>query len=115
MGSGYRDGNVAPILHDLTGDRAPDAAAVIHCSAGGVSWPDTVVFYGPKTSLLGWVDMSNPHPAEHAGVRKMSVEGRDVRVNWGTTEGCCLDPQEWTARIHWNGSKVRIVGARRLG
>ena len=115
MGLNAEGGQIAPVFHDFTGDGARDAAAVVHCSAGGVSWPDTVLFYGAKTTLLGWVDMSDPHLAEHADVTRMTVEGAGVRVNWRTTEGCCSDQQDWTARLELTGRRVRFVDAHRVG
>lgn len=73
-----------------------------------------MVLCGPKTTLLGWVDMSDAHVAEHANVTRLAVEGRDLRVTWNTTDGCCFDPQNWTARLHWNGNRLRILDARRI-
>jgi hypothetical protein len=108
-------GATAPVLADLTGDGIRDAAAVIGCSAGGVSWPDSVVFYGPGTKLLGVADLSAVHPAEHANVTTLALSGGDVRVAWSTTEGCCFQATSWTARLHWNGTRFVIADAKQVG
>lgn len=111
-GPGSFEKSLPPVLADLTGDGVGDAAAVMHCSAGGVSWPDTVLFYGPGTKLLGAFDMSDPYPAEHANVLTIAAEGRGVRVTWRTTEGCCFSPTEWTALLRWDGAKIVAFDAR---
>lgn len=103
---------VAPVLADLTGDGEGDAAAVASCSAGGVSWPDTVLFYGPGTRLLGAADIHSVHPVEHADVQTMSLEGKDIRITWATYEGCCFNRISWTARLHWDGKEVKILDAK---
>jgi len=33
------------------------AAAIISCYAGGVSWPDNIVLYGPGPTVLGTIDL----------------------------------------------------------
>jgi hypothetical protein len=116
-GSGVVDSpGLPPVLGDLTGGGSVgDAAAVVHCSAGGVSWPDTVLLYGPGPKLLGTANVDAIHPAEHANVESMSTEGRDVRVTWRTTDGCCFNKSAWTARLHWDGKTVQIIDARQTG
>ena len=106
---------IPPVFADLTGDGTQDAAAVVYCSAGGVSWPDTVVLYAPGPRLLGAADFYTVHVAEHASVASMAAENGDVRVTWSTYEGCCLDMREWTARLHWDGSAFAIQDARQTG
>jgi hypothetical protein len=111
-----------PIMSVASGGPATQATetiARVFTTSDGLApeylrWPDTVVLCGPKTTLLGWVDMSDAHVAEHANVTRLAVEGRDLRVKWNTTDGCCFDPQDWTARLHWNGNRLRILDARRI-
>lgn len=102
---------VPPVLADFSGDGADDAAAVLNCSAGGVSWPDTVLLYGPGPVLLGSADLDTVHAAEHADVTTMTAENGDIRVRWSTYEGCCSDEMHWSARLHWNGHQLQILDA----
>jgi hypothetical protein len=107
---------LGPVLTDLTGDGVGDAAAVYRCSAGGVAWPDTVLFYGPGPTLLGAADLWRVTEAdnfEHSTVSSLTADGTDVVVRWTTTDGCCVNPKSWSARLHWDGRAVRIVGAER--
>lgn len=106
------DVHLPPVLADLTGDGSGDALAVVHCSAGGVSWPDELVLWGPGPALLTSRDLSAVHPAEHANVQSILREGRDVRVTWGTTQGCCFESTEWTARLHFDGKALQVLDAR---
>jgi hypothetical protein len=105
-----------PVFADLTGDGAGDAAAVVRCTAGGVTWPDTVVFYGPGPTLLGAADLWRVTEAEnfeHSTVSSLTADGTDVVVRWTTTDGCCFNAKFWTARLHWDGRAVRILEAGR--
>ena len=106
---------MAPVFADLTGDGAGDEAAVIHCSAGGVSWPDTIVFYGPGTQLLGAVELVTVHAAEHFYVTSMTAIGGDIEVGWNTSEGAGSNPTSRTARLYWAGSKIIIGDPQQVG
>jgi hypothetical protein len=101
----------APVFADLTGDRVGDAAAVYHCTAGGVTWPDTVLFYGPGPTLLGAAPLVDVTQTEHSDVTALAADGADVVVRWHSYDGCCFDPSDWTARLHWDGRAVRILDA----
>ena len=112
----FGEPGLGPVLTDLTGDGDRDAAVVFRCSAGGVAWPDTVLFYGPGATLLGAADLStvtNDVDVEHATVSSIAADGTDVAVRWTTTRGCCFNPRSWSARLHWDGRAVRILGAQR--
>jgi hypothetical protein len=93
------------LFTDFTGDRADDAAAVLQCSASGVSWPVTVRLYwpGPPT-FLDSVALMSVHEAEHADITTMTAENDDIRLRWSTHNGCCIDPMTWTARLHWTAN-----------
>jgi hypothetical protein len=36
----------------------------------------------------------------------MSAAGRDLEVQWLTTEGCCSYEKTWSATFHWDGTKL---------
>jgi hypothetical protein len=94
---------IPPVFVDLTRDGVDDAVAVLSCSAGGVSWPDTILFYGPHTTFLGQVDLVYTTSAEHATVESLTAESDGVRVSWTTYEGAGFDVKYWTAMLHWDG------------
>ncbi|GAB3364437.1 hypothetical protein [Modestobacter lapidis] len=108
---GYVDLQVPPdpVLADLTGDGAGDAAAVVGCSAGGVAWPDTVVLWGPGPTLLGSVDMSSVTPDEHATVSGLDITGRELLVTWSTYSGAGDNMVAWIGRLHWDGTQVQLL------
>jgi hypothetical protein len=108
-GTGTSDG-VPPAFTDVTGDGIDDAVAVLGCSAGGVSWPDVVLLYGPGTALLGAIDLYDVTPAEHATIESLTVADVGVRAVWTTYDGCCADPVRWTALLRWDGGALEATG-----
>lgn len=76
-----------------------DAAAVIRCNAGGVSWPDTVVFFRNGR----WTSYRTLKKAgmEHSYVSSIAADGNALRVIWITYDGCCFYRQTHRGRL-WN-------------
>jgi pimeloyl-ACP methyl ester carboxylesterase len=100
-----------PVLSDLTGDGAGEAVAVLHCSAGGVGWPDTVLVYGPGPRLLGALDLFKLAPVklapvEHAGVSSLKLEKGGVRVSFETYQGCCNLRASWSVHFEVHGDQL---------
>lgn len=100
-----------PVMSDLTGDGAGEAVAVLQCSAGGVSWPDTVLVYGPGPRLLGALDLFKLAPVklapvEHAGVSSLKLEKGGVRVSFETYQGCCYLRASWSVHFKVHGDQL---------
>jgi pimeloyl-ACP methyl ester carboxylesterase len=105
-------------LGDLTGDGGGDAATVLYCNAGGVSWPEMVSFYthGPKllgTVFLEDVNLPGHEPGENDNVRQLRYHDGAVTVEWTTQQRG--DPAanatlDYAATLRWNGRKVVVSG-----
>lgn len=89
---------------DFTGDGIGDAAVVLYCYAGGVSWPEIIAFYGRTGSakepvglrLLAWkytTDIVDTPGGQNAFVQSMTPTGNGIRSSWVTQQegdaGCC--------------------------
>jgi hypothetical protein len=94
----YDGDPITPVLADLTGDGQPETTAVFLCSAGGVSWPNVIAVYGPGGALVDHIDLidhSRRVDAEHADVTSLRANGRQLRVEWMTYQGWCLEKRYW--------------------
>ncbi|MFD9698232.1 esterase/lipase family protein [Lentzea sp. NPDC059081] len=102
------------VFGDLSGDGKADAAVLYMCSRGGVGWPHNIVLYGPGPVVLGSVDLGEITPNEHANVRHMQIEGGDVALRWNSYEGASSCMREWSARLHWDGTRATITNLKQL-
>lgn len=101
-----------PLLTDLTGDGARELVGVMLCSAGGVTWPETVLVYTPSADgpqLLGSVNLGELTPHEHADVDSLKTVPGGVLVTWHSYEGCCFMRQDWTATLRTRDGTVALV------
>jgi pimeloyl-ACP methyl ester carboxylesterase len=109
------------VLGDLTGDGVGDAATVLYCNAGGVSWPEMVSFYthgptGPTlldTVFLDDVNLPGHEPGENDLVRRLRYRAGAVAVEWTTQQ--TGDPGafgtlDYSATLRWNGRKIVVSG-----
>ncbi|MEV0977809.1 hypothetical protein [Streptomyces sp. NPDC049915] len=105
-------------LGDLDGDGTGDAAATLYCTAGGVSWPEIIAFYGPGPTLLGHISLSNINlpghaPGENASVHRLRYTAGGVTAQWSTQQDG--DPGasatlDYTATLRWNGHAITASG-----
>jgi pimeloyl-ACP methyl ester carboxylesterase len=102
------------VLGDLNGDGHGDAATVLACTAGGVSWPAIIAFYTAGPKLLGSVGLDSINlpghsPGENDLVNKMSYSNGAVDVSWVTEQdgdagaGPTL---AYSATLRWNGRSI---------
>lgn len=105
----------APAFADFTGDGNGDAAAVAQCSAGGVSWPEHVLFYSSGPQLIGDLDLSTVFSDEHADVQTMTVHGQDLVITWRTYTGAGTNFRTWTGSAHWNGTTMQLTDVQQTG
>lgn len=67
---------------DLDADGTAEIAAVFHCSAGGVSWPDHVVIFGSGLNFLADINLADVFPDVYRGtIHTLSVVGGRVAVS----------------------------------
>jgi hypothetical protein len=106
------------VLGDLTRDGVGDAAAVLYCNAGGVSWPEMVSFYTHGPTLLGTVfldtvNLPGRQPGENDNVHRLRYHNGAVEAEWTTQQQD--DPAangtlDYSATLRWNGSRIVVSG-----
>src|SRR4029079_8962321 len=57
-GGVWMDGRLPVAIGDVSGDGIPEAAVVVACNQGGVSWPDHIVVYTAGNVLVGAIDLA---------------------------------------------------------
>lgn len=90
-----------------------DAAVVLDCNAGGVSWPQVVAFYGPGPTLLGWSYLTNFNmpgrvPGQDTEVRQVVYNDGSVNVEWSTQDND--DPAAISSLDY--SAELRLVNGR---
>lgn len=94
------------VFGDLTGDGRSDAVVPLLCSAGGVSWPEHLLVYGPGVRLLGSVEVGDAaNPQEHADVSELRFDGDTVDVAFTTYEGAGFNVANYRGDLTWTGSR----------
>ena len=108
------------LLTDLNGDGVTDAAAVIYCNLGGVSWPESIQFYthqagSPGLKRLGGISLetvsipAGANPDSRDYVETMKAAGGGIDVTWGAVAmGRCEACGGFTVSAHlaFNGTGV---------
>lgn len=84
-------------------------AAVIGCNHGGVSWPDSLVFYSASGEVLGSIGVTDIVPGGYRDwVTEVSFDVDAYRLAWQwEDQGGGSVPRPVTATIRWDG--VRLV------
>jgi hypothetical protein len=99
---------------DLNGDGEGDAATVLDCFAGGVSWPQIIAFYSRGPTLLGWAyltDFNLPgiRPQENASVRQITYHHGGIDIEWSTQEegdSAAVSSLDYSATLRLSGHKI---------
>lgn len=81
----------APVQADIDGDGAQELVVRYLCSAGGVTWPEIILVYGPGPTLRGHVKLGDIAQTEHATVTKWSNGTSGFGVWWTSYEGAGSD------------------------
>lgn len=94
---------------DLTGDGVADAAAIFNCYAGGVPWPDQLLFYTAGPTLLGSVFLGDFVGDARDATQSITYRngGIDITTRAATPgEGGCCVYQSASLRFTWNGRAI---------
>lgn len=98
------------VFGDLRGHGALDAAVVVSCYRGGVSWPEVVVLYGPGPRYLGHVMLGDLTPGRQS-VESMAISEGAVHVrfvnSYAADEGGCCGRVDGTVDLRFVGGSVR--------
>jgi serine/threonine-protein kinase len=106
--------SAATAFGDLNGDGTSDAAAVLYCYAGGVSWPEIIAFYAPGPRLLAWTyitafNLPGIPAQENAFFRRISYTGGAVYAEWSTQDNgdpAALSTLDYSATLKLAGGKI---------
>jgi serine/threonine-protein kinase len=104
----------ATAFGDLNGDGTGDAATVLDCFAGGVSWPEIIAFYAPGQRLLAWTyitafNLPGIPAQENAFFRRISYTGGGVHAEWSTQDegdAAALSTLDYSATLKLAGGKI---------
>ncbi len=101
---------------DLNHDGARDAAVVVECDQGGVSWPDSIQLYTHGTKRLGGISLDKISHGDRDYVHSVSIRKDVVTVTWTTNRntdfGCC-STLDYSAHLHLSGGKLVVTHAAR--
>jgi hypothetical protein len=101
---------------DLNADDNPDAATVLYCNAGGVSWPEIIAFYTHGPKLLGFkylsdINLPGHNPGENATVYKIRYVSGMIEATWMTQQdgdAAATPTLDYSARLRWNGHQIAV-------
>lgn len=101
-----------PTFVDLDGDGTKELVAEFICDAGGVSWPDVLVAYGPGWKILGSVDLGEVTPGhrEHAHVTGWTTANGALSTRWVGFDGAGFNPTHWSGSLRLRGGKLALTG-----
>jgi hypothetical protein len=95
------------VFGDVTGDGRSDAVVPMDCDAGGVSWPEYLLVYGPGTRLEGWYNLGQITDAqEHEDVDSMTYRDGSVDVAFRSYEGAGSSMATYQGRLTAPATRV---------
>ncbi|NKE55392.1 hypothetical protein FXN61_00525 [Lentzea sp. PSKA42] len=99
---------------DITGDGKDEVAAVLECTQGGVSWPESIVVYDESLAIVGQINLGHVTTSAKAAVEK--IEGGEGRfsVRWISYEGASFCVKTWTAQVHVKSGSVQLADLTQL-
>jgi pimeloyl-ACP methyl ester carboxylesterase len=101
-------------LGDLNADGIGDAATLLDCNAGGVSWPQVIAFYSHGPTLLGWAyltafNLPGIQPQENAFARQITYHDGGVDIEWSTQDNgdpAAVSSLDYSATLRLSGRKI---------
>jgi hypothetical protein len=107
---------VPPLETHLSDEAGNQFLAILDCSAGGVSWPETLALYGPGPRLLGHINLGSVPkvPAsEHADATKLKMTAAgDVKLTWISYEGANFEKRTWQAHVVFRAGELKLSGVK---
>lgn len=85
------------------------AAVPIWCTAGGVSWPETIAIYTLDGRLLAYKNLGDLAHQEHASVTAISLNGNVIKVRWDAYDGANFDIHHQSATFTRSGGKLIVT------
>lgn len=98
-----------PTYIDMAGLGYSQALTTYWCTAGGVSWPETLLLVGAGGDLLGSFDLGDLGHHEHADVDSVSVSGPTAVVKWAAYEGAGFYVNYHTSRVTYSDGEIRVA------
>lgn len=99
---------------DLNSDGVRETVVAYSCSAGGVTWPETIAVYGPGPTLLGSIYLAKyVDDAEHSDVVSFTVTGNRITVRWISYQGANFDKAYWTGTLNFSGDNLTVTNLKR--
>ena len=107
------DFQAGPVFADLTGDGLREGAVVFGCSAGGVSWPDSLLIYTNGPELVAAFSLSEqPSTQMHATISRLELRGSTIQLHWTSYEGAGFNPRYLTGTVRLGGGVFRLFDVR---
>jgi hypothetical protein len=117
LGSTFLPESQGTAFGDLDGTGADDAATVLSCDAGGVSWPDIIAFYAPGQAgprLLAWdyiTDFNLPgvQAQENGFIRQIRHQDGGIYTEWSTQDNgdaAATVSLDYSATLRLSGGKI---------
>lgn len=97
---------------DLNADGVQDTVVAFDCSAGGVTWPETIAVYGPGPTLIASVDLGQYVEAEHSDVQSFKVQGNRIAIKWMSYQGADFDRQDWNGYLKLSNGKLTVTDSK---
>ncbi len=93
------------------------ALAVMQCTAGGVAWPDTIVFYRKgsdgKAAMVASYDTAKLIDAEHVVAKKLAIKNGIVHGQFESYDGAGIVVQPITANLQIKNNTVVVTNVHR--
>ncbi|MEU4197098.1 hypothetical protein AB0E69_34715 [Kribbella sp. NPDC026611] len=102
-----------PATTDLNADGIKDTAVAFDCSAGGVTWPETIAIYGPGPTLVASIDLDKYVQTEHSDVKALTVQGNRIAVHWISYEGAGFGQQAWHGYLKLHDGSLTVTDMKR--
>lgn len=117
LGSSLLPESAGTAFGDLNGDGTGDAAAVLYCNAGMVSWPDIIAFYAQGQAglrLLAWAyitdfNLSGIQQQENGFVRQIRYQNGAVYAEWSTQDNgdaAATSTLDYSATLRLSGGRI---------
>lgn len=117
LSNSYLSESAGTAFGDLDGTGTGDAATVLYCDAGGVSWPDIIAFYAPGQAglrLLAWAYITDFNLPGIQGqgngfIRTIRYQDGAIYAEWSTQDNgdaAATVSLDYSATLRLSGGKI---------